>query len=178
MGYLEFLQTPLLDLMLSLQGQRFASEVVVVAIDDAAFESLGRRQPLSREYLARLLRALQRSGAAVVGLDVALTAATTPADDSALAEAILAFSQDRVSRVVLAELGGPGGGPLSDPAFLRSVVRGSPSIPVDDDGMIRRAALSLPRSMGSPTATARSSSRRLVGCYPGLKSMPTWCTCL
>jgi CHASE2 domain-containing sensor protein len=71
MGYLEFLQVPTLDLMMSLQGQWFASEVVIVAIDDAAFESLGRRQPLSREYLARLLRALQRSGAAVVGLDVA-----------------------------------------------------------------------------------------------------------
>jgi CHASE2 domain-containing sensor protein len=77
MGYLEFLQVPTLDLMMSLQGQRFASAVVIVAIDEAAFESLGRRQPLSREYLVRLLRALQRSGAAVVGLDVTLTTATT-----------------------------------------------------------------------------------------------------
>src|SRR3989475_6957822 len=84
MGYLEFLQVSSLDLMMSLQGQRFASEVVIVAIDDAAFESLGRRQPLSRGYLAKLLRALQHSGAAVVGLDVALTSATTPADDAAL----------------------------------------------------------------------------------------------
>src|SRR5919108_6267471 len=100
MGYLEFLQVPSLDLMMNLQGQRFGSAVVIVAIDEAAFESLGRRQPLSREYLARLLRALQRSGAAVGGLDVALTSPTTPADDAALAQAILDFSQDGVRRVV------------------------------------------------------------------------------
>jgi adenylate cyclase len=164
MGYLEFLQVRTLDLMMSLQGQRFASEVVIVAIDEAAFESLGRRQPLSREYLARLLRALQRSGAAVVGLDMALTSATTPADDAALAEAILDFSHDGVSRVVLAQMGEPESGPLSNPGFLQAVVRGSPSIPLDDDGVIRRAALSLPRIMGPPEpALSLAIAARLAG---------------
>jgi hypothetical protein len=127
-GYLEFLQVPSLDLMMSLQGQRFASAVVIVAIDDAAFESLGRRQPLSRAYLAKLLRALHRSGAAVVGLDVALTSPTTPADDAALVQAILDFSQTG-QPLVLAEMAGPDSGPLADPTFLRAVVRGSPKIP-------------------------------------------------
>jgi hypothetical protein len=64
LGYLEFLQAHTLDLLLHVQGQRFPSEVVIVAIDDAAFESLGRRQPLSRAYLALLLQGLWRSGAA------------------------------------------------------------------------------------------------------------------
>jgi CHASE2 domain-containing sensor protein len=77
MGYLEFLQVPTLDLMMSLQGQRFASAVVIVAIDDAAFESARRRQPLPRVYLGQLLHGLRRCGAAVVGLDVALTSPTT-----------------------------------------------------------------------------------------------------
>jgi adenylate cyclase len=162
--YLEFLQIPILDLMLSLQGQRFASEVVIVAIDEAAFESLGRRQPLSRQYLARLLRALQRSGAAVVGLDVALTSPTTPADDAALAKAILDFSHDGVSRVVLAETVGPESGPLSDPALLQAVVRGSPSVPVDDDGVIRRAVYALPRGMAPPEpAFSLAIAARLAG---------------
>jgi adenylate cyclase len=186
LNYLEFLQTPILDLMLSLQAQRFASEVVIVAIDDTAFESLGRRQPLSREYLARLLRALQRSGAAVVGLDVALTSPTTPADDAALAKAILDFGHDGVSRVVLAETVVPESGPLSDPALLQTVVRGSPSVPVDDDGIIRQAAFALPRGMGPAEP---SFSLAIAACLAGMDqamlemalrtpdgklSLPTW----
>jgi adenylate cyclase len=164
MGYLEFLQVPTLDLILSLQGQRFASEVVIVAIDDAAFESLGRRQPLSREYLARLLHALQRSGAAVVGLDVALTSPTTPAADAALAQAILDFRQDGISRVVLAETVGPESGPLADPTFLRAVVRGSAMIPVDDDGVIRRAAFHRPPATAAPEpAFSLAIAARLAG---------------
>ncbi len=164
MGYLEFLQVPTLDLMMSLQGQRFASEVVIVAIDEAAFESLGHHQPLSRQYLARLLRALQRSGAAVVGLDVALTSSTTPADDAALAQAILDFHQDGISRVVLAETAGLESGPLADPTFLRAVVRGSAMIPVDDDGVIRRAAFLLRPATASPEpAFSLAIAARLAG---------------
>jgi CHASE2 domain/Adenylate and Guanylate cyclase catalytic domain len=68
LGYLEFLQDRTLDLLLHVQGQRFPSEVVIVAIDDAAFESLGRRQPLPRAYLAQLLQGVRRSGDSVVGL--------------------------------------------------------------------------------------------------------------
>jgi CHASE2 domain-containing sensor protein len=164
MGYLEFLQVPTLDLMMSLQGQRFASAVVIVAIDDEVFESLGHHQPLSREYLARLLRALQRSGAAVVGLDMALTSSPTPADDAALAQAILDFHQDGISRVVLAETVGPESGPLAEPTFLRAVVRGSPSIPIDDDGVIRRAAfLLLPATASPKPAFSLAIAARLAG---------------
>jgi adenylate cyclase len=164
MGYLEVLQVPTLDLMLRIQGQRFASEVVIVAIDEAAFDALGRRQPLSRQYLARLLRVLQRSGAAVVGLDVVLTSPTIPADDAALAQAILDFNQDGLSRVVLAESVRPEAGPLADPDLLGAVVRGSPNIPVDDDGMIRRAALALPRLMGpAQPAFGLAIAARLAG---------------
>jgi CHASE2 domain-containing sensor protein len=186
MGYPEFLQVPTLDLMLRIQGQQFASEVVIVAIDEAAFEALERRQLLSRAYLARLLGVLQRSGAAVVGLDVVLTSPTIPADDAALAQAILDFNQDGLSRVVLAETVRPESGPLSDPAFLSAVVRGSPNIPVDDDGMIRRAALSLLRPMGpAEPAFSLAIAARLVGMdqtalqmalqtADGKVSLPTW----
>src|SRR5919108_5204293 len=117
MGYVEFLQAPILDLIMGLRRARFASEVAIVAIDDAAFDAMGRRQPLSRAYLAGVLRGLQRSGAAAVGLDVALTSPTTPVDDAALAQAIVGFSQDGVSRVVLAETAEPTSGPLADPTF-------------------------------------------------------------
>ena len=111
LGYLEFLQARTLDFLLHVQGQRFPAEVVIVAIDDAAFESLGRRQPLARAYLAQLLQGLRRSGAAVVGLDVALTSPTTLADDANLAQVIREFTQDGRASVVLAETMTPGSGP-------------------------------------------------------------------
>lgn len=150
LGYLEFLQARILDLLLHVRGQRFPSEVVIVVIDDAAFESLWRRQLLSRAYLAQLLPGLRRSGAAVVGLDVALTSPSNPADDATLAQVIREFTQDRVSLTVFAETMTPGSGPLADPAFLRTVVRGSPRVPVDDDGVIRRTAFLVPHVMGPP----------------------------
>ena len=95
-------------------------------------------------------RSWRRSSAAVVGLDVALTSPTTLADDATLAQAIHDFTQDGVSLIVLAETMTPGSGPLADPAFLRAVVRGSPRVPVDDDGVIRRTTFLVPHVMGPP----------------------------
>lgn len=150
MGYLEPAQARALDLILWLQGRQPASGVVVVAIDEQAFRSMGRRQPLSRAYLAGVIRALQRSGAAVVGLDVALSVPTTPTEDGALARAIAEFSDGGVSRVVPADGAGPPSGPLAEPAFRRGVVHGTPAVPVDDDGVIRRAALLVPPDGDQP----------------------------
>ncbi|MFQ5946440.1 MAG: CHASE2 domain-containing protein [Anaerolineae bacterium] len=186
MGYLEPVQAKALDLLLWLQAQRFASDVVIVAIDDQAFESLGQRQPIPRDYLAMLIRGLERSGAAVVGLDIALTSPTTPADDAALARAILDFGQDGVSRVVLAETMGPGSGPLAEPVFWRTVVHGSPMVPVEDDGLIRQAAFVVPRVRGSSEpAFSLAVAARLAGMDQvaletalrtpeGLVSVPAW----
>jgi adenylate cyclase len=144
LGYLERLQARTLDLLQRLGGQRLPSEVVVVAIDDDAFASLGERQPIPRAYLARLISGLQRAGAAVVGLDINLRVATTPASDAALAQAILEFSRDGASQVVMVDGRPPDSGPLADPAFLRAVTRASDRVPVDDDGVIRRVSLLIP----------------------------------
>jgi len=88
MGYLESLQARALDLLIYLQSPRQPSGLVIVAIDDAAFDALGRRQPLPRDYLARVLRGVTRAGAAAVGLDVSLRAATAPEADLELARAV------------------------------------------------------------------------------------------
>ncbi|PYO27329.1 MAG: adenylate/guanylate cyclase domain-containing protein, partial [Candidatus Rokuibacteriota bacterium] len=72
LGYLEPLQARALDVLLLLGGQRFPSDVVIVAIDDAAFAALEERQPIPRQHLARVVRGLQRSGAEIVGLDITL----------------------------------------------------------------------------------------------------------
>jgi adenylate cyclase len=164
LGHLEAVQARALDLVLAMRGPRLAAGVVIVAIDDAAFEGLGRRQPLPRAYLARLVRGLQRSGAAVVALDVSLTTATIPEDDAALATAIREFSHDAVSRVVLADIPDVGAGPLGEPGFRQAVVRGSPAVPVEADGVIRRAVLVIPGGAGAPRPTlSLATVARLAG---------------
>lgn len=143
-GWLEVTQSRTLDFLMRLRGDQFVTDVVVVAIDDAAFNAFGQRQPLPRDYLAKVVRGLQRADAAVVGLDVTFAAATAPAEDAALARAVAEFSDGGLSRVVLTAPDTPRAGPLADPAFLAAVVRGSPEMPEDGDGLIRRAALLIP----------------------------------
>lgn len=185
LGYLESLQARTLDLLLLLGGQRFPSEVVVVAIDDAAFEALGGRRPVSREHLARVIRGLRRAGASVVGLDIALDVGTSPAEDGALVAAISEFSQDGLSRVVLIDGSAPETGPLADPVFRAVALRGSDRVPVDGDGVIRRTALVVPGPAGgvSPVlAVAVLARTGAPDASPGLAaavragslSLPTW----
>ncbi|HET7876612.1 MAG TPA: adenylate/guanylate cyclase domain-containing protein, partial [Methylomirabilota bacterium] len=140
-GDLEWLQARGLELLMRWQGQRPPSGVVIVAIDDAAFESLRGVQPLPREYLARVVRGLKRAGAAVVGLDISLRTPTTPAADAALAQALLEWSDNGTSRVVVADLALADRGPLADPLLARAVVRGAPNVPADQDRVMRRVAL-------------------------------------
>lgn len=157
LGYFERVQAQALDLVQRLKGQEFASHVVVVAVDDDAFASLGWRTPVSREYMARVVRGLERSGAAVVGFDFDFSSPTSVADDQAFADAIVAFRDERgVSRVVLGDTAAEGQGPLGDPRLLRTVVRGTPRVPVDPDGMIRRAMFVVPADTGRPTEPSLS----------------------
>jgi adenylate cyclase len=186
LGYLEALQARSVDLLLYLQGQRFAGEVVVVAIDEDAFESLGRRQPLPRAYLAKVIHGLQRAGAAVVGLDLALSSPTEPADDAALVRAMTGFADGGLSRVVVVKAPPPRTGPLSDSAFQGALVHGAGEVPLDSDGVIRRAALLVPRDGGSPEpAFSLALMARLVGMSQstitgsiqgngGLSPVPVW----
>src|SRR5688572_3232607 len=135
LNYLERWQAGALDLLHQLQGRQRPSDVVIVAIDEAAFDGLGRRQPIARDYLARVVRGVAKSGAAVVGLDITFSTAT--ADDAALAAALRAFAEDRTRGVVLL---GPlaNGGPLGDSALGPLVTLASPSVPSDADDIIRR----------------------------------------
>jgi adenylate cyclase len=151
MGYLESLQARALDLLIYLQSPRQPSGLVIVAIDDAAFDALGRRQPLPRDYLARVLRGVTRAGAASVGFDISLSTADEPAADGALARAIADFGARGEGRLVVAGAALPKRGPLADPAVARIVVTSAPDVPVDADAVVRRAAL---RVGGVPTFAA------------------------
>jgi len=140
MGYLESLQARALDLLIYLQSPRQPSGLVIVAIDDAAFDALGRRQPLPRDYLARVLRGVTRAGAVTVGLDISLRTPGALEADRELARAIAELAA-RGGRLVVAGATLPLSGPLAQPAVARQVVTSAPDVPVDADAVIRRAAL-------------------------------------
>jgi adenylate cyclase len=141
MGYLEPIQARALDLLIYLQSPRQPSGLVIVAIDDAAFDALDRRQPLPRDYLARVLRGVTRAGAAAVGFDISLRTAGTPEADRALARAILESFTGAGRPLVVAGTSLPGRGPLAEPAVARVVITSAPDVPLDADAVVRRAAL-------------------------------------
>jgi adenylate cyclase len=185
-GYLERLQARALDLLLLLGGQRFPADVVVVAIDDATFMMLEERQPIPRQHLARVIRGLQRSGAAAVGLDINLGAATSAVDDAALREAMAEFSREGLSQVIALDGPPPASGPLATPGSGPPIARGSDRVPVDPDGVIRRAAFAVPGPRGPLPALAVAVLARAAGQDPqalleraarredGLVALPAW----
>ena len=164
LGYLESWQVWAFDTLQQLQGRQPPHDVVIVAIDDAAFEGLGRRQPIPRRYLARVVRGLAKSGAAAVGIDITFTTPTTPGDDAALAKAIVDFSDNGLSRVVLLGPLSDGVGPLSAAALGRSVLVASPAVPADPDTFIRRIDPVVTGTGGRPAPTlALAVAARMAG---------------
>jgi adenylate cyclase len=162
LGYLETWQTWALDLLQLLQGRRVPTDVVIVAIDDAAFEGLGRRQPIPRDYLARVLRGIARSGAATVGVDINLATVTRTGDDE-LARVIREYADGGLSRIVLLGPLGPEG-PLGAAALGPHVVLASPLVPHDPDGRIRRLDAVLPGPGDRPAPTlSLAVAARLAG---------------
>jgi adenylate cyclase len=161
LGYLESWQARGLDVLLRLKPRDPPPNVVIVAIDSAAFEKLGRVQPIPRDYLARVIRGLQRGGAAAVGVDITLGTPTTPAPDSALARAILEFSDGGTSRVIVAGPLAEGTWPLGAATLGPSVMVGSPQVPVDADGLIRRVEPLVPAPSGTTPSLGVAVAARL-----------------
>ncbi|MBI3825972.1 MAG: adenylate/guanylate cyclase domain-containing protein [Candidatus Rokubacteria bacterium] len=162
-GYLESTQARGLDLLLRLRGASLRSDVVIVAIDDRDFEALGQRQPISRDYLARIVRGLRRAGAVVVGLDIAFGVAEPGPGDAELVRAITGFSDGALSRVVLTPLPTGLGGPLGAPALREATLVGRPDVPEDGDGVIRAAAYSLRTPAGVEPAFSLAVVARVAG---------------
>ena len=195
LGYFSGYQGKALDLYFWLQGRTRAPEIVLVAIDDAAFQRLNERQPLPRNYLAGLIRGLRKSGARLIGLDVDLRRPTIPADDRELGTAIRGSSGDPVVPVVVARtltpVPAPGGEvrfrprQLYDPALEAD--SGFAEVPKDEDGFFRRIPLAVPLPDGqffpslSLALLARlggqdiaALARRLSGPEPIELSLPEW----
>jgi adenylate cyclase len=136
LGHLEFFQRWGLDILQRLQARPLPSGIVIVAINDAAFDGFGGRQPTPRDYLARVVRGIARSGARVLAVDIGFDTPTTEKADAALAAAIRDFSGQ--GSVVLVGPLAVDDSPLGAAALGASVMVASPSMLQDYDGVIRR----------------------------------------
>lgn len=152
-GVLAGWETRAVDAFLFLRDRVPAPEIVLVVVDDDAFQALGQRQPLSRRYLADLADFLLRSGAKVVAFDVVITTSSVPAEDQALLATVRRWSHARPGCLVFASLAtpaAPGGGYALLPPFspeLRELV-GFANAPLGADGAIRRFTPLLPAAGG------------------------------
>jgi adenylate cyclase len=158
MGYFESLQVRARDLLMYLQNPRQPGAIVIVAVDDAAFDAFGRRQPVPRDYLARVLRGIRRAGANTVGLDISFRKAGPVAEDAALAGAIAEFTERGERRLVVASAALPDRGPLADPGLARLIVLSAPEVPVDGDAVVRRVVVRVGRTVAFGVALVESET--------------------
>jgi class 3 adenylate cyclase/CHASE2 domain-containing sensor protein len=195
-GYFSGYQGLALDLFFWARGRTRAPEIVLVGIDDAAFQGLNERQPLPRDYLAALVRGLRKSGARLICMDVDLRRPTNPADDRVLATAILGEPPDAsgpviVARTLTAVSSALGGDVVFRPSRLYDAAletaSGFAEVPRDEDGYFRRIPLAVPledgqflpslalamlaRLGGSPS---ESVGRALTGPEPIVLVLPEW----
>jgi class 3 adenylate cyclase/CHASE2 domain-containing sensor protein len=154
-GVLSGWETRAMDTFLFLRQRQPEPEIVLVTIDDDAFESLGEQQPLPRQYLSTLAAFLLRSGARVVALDFVVKTATDPAADAALVELSERVEREGKGRLVFAAVARPRPGPEGERYEMgggfSSALRvwfGFSNTPVGRDGIIRRMQPVLPAAGG------------------------------
>lgn len=87
---LETMELGARDTMMRLRGtQAPSNDIAIVAIDDSSFSWTGYQWPWPRAYLAKIVDAINKGGARVVGLDVYLfEPGSDPGGDTALAKAL------------------------------------------------------------------------------------------
>ncbi|HYJ16688.1 MAG TPA: CHASE2 domain-containing protein, partial [Candidatus Limnocylindria bacterium] len=151
LGYLDSIEAKALDLLLRLRGQQRSPGIVLIKIDDQAFEKLGEKQPLPRNYIASLVDIAARGGAKVVGIDIELKVATDPAEDEKLIKAIAVAEANGVTKIVPVYVIRPGKedaygatyrhAPFFDPGL--KVGGGFANAPMDDDGIVRQVPLAV-----------------------------------
>ena len=194
-GYFFDNQAKALDVFFWLRGQTRAPEIVLVAIDDTAFQRMNERQPLSRSYLAAVIRGLRKSGARMIVMDIDLRRSTVPAEDRALAAAIRGAAGNPAGPVVVART-------LRSRRTQDGEIRyrlaslydatleptsGFAEVPRDDDGLFRRIPLTVPLENGGVAgslalvALARLGgvgpeplARQLAGPEPVELLLPAW----
>jgi len=151
MGYFEPVQRKALDLMVWWKEKERPSQIVIVVIDDEAFQYLGEKQPLPRKELASLIDLLKRCDAKVIGLDVELKARTEKTSDTLIEQAL----QERV--VITYDLSATevAGQFAAQELFVAGpgIRKGFANTYIDSDGLIRKAPLVLRNEHGEPLSS-------------------------
>ena len=156
LGYLEFIENKALDFLIFLRGQQRSPEIVLVKIDNEAFEKLGEKQPLPRSYLADLIDVVSRGGARVIGLDIEFRVPGDATDDNRLIQAIQNAKENGLSKVVLSYSIRSEMEHSTATRYRRSasfderlnVVAGFANASMDSDGFVRQVPLTLHGSDG------------------------------
>jgi len=167
-------ETRAVDAFLFLRDRVPAPEIVLVFIDDDAFQALGQRQPLPRRYMADLADFLLKSGAKVVAFDVVLTAPTVPAEDEALLATARRWNDRRPGSLLFATFAMPadreGNAFTLLPPFspeLRGLM-GFANAPIGADGVVRRFTPLLPAADGGRAAAlSLTALAAFAGLPPG-----------
>ena len=156
MGYLQGIEAKALDLLMWLRGTVNSPQIVLVQIDDKAFENLGEKQPLPRAYLPSLISLVARGGAKVIALDIELKVPTNPDEDAALLNTVHSTSESGISRVVPVYVIRPNQEENDRMLYRRTqffspklnVVAGFANAPMDSDGIVRQVPLAVRSSDG------------------------------
>jgi adenylate cyclase len=172
LGHLEIVESKALDFLMLVRGEQRSAEIVLVQIDDDAFEKLGERQPLPRSYLASLIDIVARGGAKVIGLDIELKVSTDPAADDRLLSAFETAGENGLSKVVPVFFMRPLKEDDQGMLFRRSPffdarldgIAGFANAPVDVDGFIRKVPITL---RGSDGRALPSLALAVVARYAG-----------
>lgn len=135
-AWFERADNSLYDSSIGWSGRPAASDILILAIDEASLARVGR-WPWSRDVLAQVLEALTRAGAGPVLLDVILAEPQLqhPQADARLAAAMAAHGRV-VLPVFMPLAGAPAVRPL--PAFAGVARLGHAQALVDRDGVTRR----------------------------------------
>jgi len=147
-------ETRAVDAFLFLRDRVPAPEIVLVLIDDDAFQALGQRQPLSRRYLADLADVVLKSGAKVVAFDVVPTAPTEATEDDALIATAQRWTAERPGSLLFATFAVPAAGDGRTftllPPFTPALggLLGFANAPIGADGVVRRFTPLLPSADG------------------------------
>jgi adenylate cyclase len=154
-GALEGWETRVIDTFLFFRQRTPSPDIVLVVVDEAAFQELGERQPLSRRYLADLADFLVRAGARTVAFDILFKSRSVPDEDERLLVVAERSEATRSGRLVYASLAvsktidGYERYETSLP-FSRDLkgTFGFANAPVGSDGVVRRMVPVLPASGG------------------------------
>ncbi|MBS0419397.1 MAG: CHASE2 domain-containing protein [Proteobacteria bacterium] len=162
----------------SLPTRAAPADVVIVAIDDASIESIGR-WPWRRVIHATLLERLRAMGARIVALDILMTEPdpTSPGDDALLASAM---SQGLPVVLPLMVRFPRQGGFIREELPIRPLAQaaaaiGHVNVEVDPDGMVR--SLFLKEGLGNPqrpylSTTLISGKQKCEANHPDLEHAP------